>query len=248
MELKGKIAVIAGATGDIGSRIAKELVLEGAEVILVGRKKEDLVKISEKIKEKGGSTTEFATDLTREGTVVELAKKIKGRYGKVDIIVNAAGVGIYKNFEDLTYGEWMLSMDVNLNSVFLIIQNFLPLLKKSKKAYVINMGSGMGKISVASRSAYCTSKFALRGLIKTLQKEYLKTNINFVLLTLGSVLTSFGPLSLEDKKSKQKRGKKYIDPDWLAEYIVTKIKHDTFEPETSIYPKNYFEESKKGKT
>jgi short-subunit dehydrogenase len=162
--------------------------------------------------------------------------------------VNAAGIGVYKNFPDVTYDDWKRQMATNLDAVFLMNKAFLPLLHKSEKSYVINMGSGMGKIAVAGRSPYCTSKFALRGLIQSLAKEYKTSHVNFILLTLGSVLTSFGPLSKEDKIKKSKSGKGYLDPTWLAEHVVTKLKNDTLKPETPIYPRHYFEESKKGKT
>jgi len=82
----------------------------------------------------------------------------------------------------------------------------------------------------------------------SLAKEYKKTNVQFCHLTLGSVLTAFGPLSLEDKLASQKKGKKYLDPAWLAHTIVAKVKNDTMEDEVTIYPSQYFGESKKGKT
>jgi short-subunit dehydrogenase len=81
----------------------------------------------------------------------------------------------------------------------------------------------------------------------SLAKEYKKSNINFTLLTMGSILTAFGPLSVEDKKEKSKKGKQYLDPKWLAHHIVSKIKNDTLEDEVSIYPSHYYEESRKDK-
>ncbi len=82
--------------------------------------------------------------------------------------------------------------------------------------------------------------------MQSLSKEFKNTNIHFVHLTLGSVLTAFGPLSLAHKKRKHREGKGYLKPDWLANHIVTRVEHDTLEDETPIYPKHYFRESKKG--
>jgi short-subunit dehydrogenase len=248
MDLKDKTAVVVGATGGIGREISKALAKEGVCVNLVARRMELLDALRRNIEDEGGKASVYLADLTDENSVSELVKNLKKEFDKIDILFNVAGIGVYKKFPDVSYDEWRKSMAVNLDSVFLATQKLLPFLEKSEKAYVISMGSGMGKIAVAGRSAYCTSKFALRGLMQTLSKEYAKSHIRFVLMTLGSVLTAFGPLSLEDKIQKQRKGKKYMDPKWLAEHIVTKIKNDTLEPETTIYPKNYFEESKKGKT
>jgi len=226
MELKGKIAVIAGASG-------------GIEDILEALKRD--------IEKKGGKANVYLADLTNEESVTHLGRFIGDNFGKVDILFNAAGIGVYKNFSDLSFDEWKKSFAVNVDAAFLVTNKLLPLLSKSEKAYVISIGSGMGKVALSGRSAYCASKFALRGMMLSLAKEFKRSNIKFVLLTLGSVLTAFGPLSLEKKIEKQKKGKKYLDPTWLAEHIVTKIKHDSFEPETPIYPRHYFEESKKDK-
>lgn len=248
MNLKDKIAVVAGASGGIGRNVSLELAGHGAEVVLIGRRKPVLSALKRSIEQQGGKAHVFTADLTKPKSVDELVKKLKKRLGHVDILFNAAGVGVYKKFKEVSVEEWQRSLDVNVTAVFLLIQKLLPMLTKSKKAVVLSMGSGMGKIAVAGRTAYCASKFALRGLMRSLAKEYEKSNINFYLLTVGSVLTAFGPLTLEDKMEKQKKGKKYLDPSWLAHYIVAKIRNDTLEDETPIYPSHYFEESKKGKT
>lgn len=248
MDIKDKIAVVVGASGGIGREISKALAEEGAYVFLVARRKSVLDALKRDIEEKGGWANVYLADVTNEKSVAKLSSYLKDNFGKVDLLFNAQGIGIYKKFPEVTYDDWKKQMAVNVDSVFLVTQKLLPLLEKSKKAFVISTGSGMGKVAVARRSPYCASKFALRGFVLSLAKEYRKTNVHFVHLVLGSVLTSFGPLTLEEKKEKLKRGKKYLDPVWLSHYIVTKIKNDTLEAETTIYPKHYFEESKKGKT
>jgi short-subunit dehydrogenase len=248
MKLKNKIAVVAGASGGIGRELSRELASEGAEMVLVARRAKVLNALKRDIEKTGGKASVFTSDLTDPKSVSDLASEIRKKYSNIDILVNAVGVGVYKNFEELDFEDWNRSFNANVDAAFLLIQKLMPLLKKAEEAYVISTGSGMGKIAVKNRSAYCASKFALRGLMLSLAKEYGDTNIKFVLLTIGSVLTSFGPLTVEGKKEKQEKGKKYLDPKWLANHIVIKIRHDTLEPETPIYPKHYFEESKKGRT
>lgn len=248
MELKNKIAVVAGASGGIGREISRELAGEGTLVFLVARREGVLEALKNDIENAGGKARIYLADLTNEDSISGLARFIEKNFGRVDILINAQGIGVYKKFPLVSFGEWKKQIAVNVDSVFLLIQKLLPLLEKSERAYVISMGSGMGKIGVSGRSPYCASKFALRGLMLSLAKEYKRSHIKFVLLTLGSVLTAFGPLSLEEKLEKQKKGKKYLDPIWLAGNIVAKIKHDSLNFETPIYPKHYFEESRKGKT
>jgi short-subunit dehydrogenase len=248
MKIKGKTAVVIGASGGIGSRISLELADKGANLVLVARTKKALKELKKKVQEESDVEVEIMTvDLTRPKSIDKLAKKIRKRHKKIAILFHAAGIGVYKKLEEISIKEWQLSMDVNVNCVFYVTQKLLPLLEKSKKAYVIALGSGMGKIALSGRSPYCSSKFALRGLILSLAKEYKKTDIGFTHLTMGSVLTGFGPLSVKEKKTKKKKGKKYLDPEWLAHYVVAKIRHDTLEPEVPIYPKHYYKESKKDK-
>lgn len=248
MELKGKVAVVAGASGGIGRNVSLELARHGAEVMLIGRRRPVLDALKREANVVGGKAYVFTADLTDEKSVSELVNAIGKKFKHVDVLFNAAGIGVYKKFKDVSFEEWQRSLDVNVTAVFLLTQKLLPLLKRSKKAVVLSMGSGMGKIAVAGRTPYCASKFALRGLMRSLAKEYKKSNIQFCLLTVGSVLTAFGPLTLEEKIEKQKKGKQYLKPRWLAHYIVAKIENETLDDETPIYPRHYFEESKKGKT
>lgn len=248
MNLTDKNVMVVGATGGIGRAIALAFAMEKTNLILVGRDKMVLNSLAKKSEAKGSRASVYRLDLTKPKDIAKLARKINKKYKRIDILINAAGIGIYKPFEKLQDKDWELTIALNTNAVFFVINALLPSLLRSKKSYVIGLGSGMGKIGVAQRSAYCTSKFALRGLILSLAKEYKKTNINFVLLTLGSVLTGFGPLSLEEKQEKQKSGKNYLTPSYIAHSLVTKIKNDSLETETSLYPKDYYFDSRKGKT
>jgi 3-oxoacyl-[acyl-carrier protein] reductase len=248
MDIKGKNVVIVGATGGIGRALSFALASSGANMALVGRRMLILKALEKEIKALGfsGKIFLFKTDIAHEKEINRLAKKVGSVFACVDLLINAAGIGVYKKLEDLTFEDWKRTIDINLTAPFLTIKAFITLLSKSKKSLVISMGSGMGKVAVSGRLVYCASKFGLRGLMLSLAKEYKNTNIRFCLLTLGSVMTSFGPLTLDDKKEKEKEGKKYLDPVDLAKTIVAKIKNDTLKNEISIYPKDYYEQSREG--
>jgi len=246
MRLKGKNVLILGATGGIGRHLAFAFAAKGANLILAGRRKPVLDALKKELKDFSVLVETYKLDVTKEADFISVVKKIKWNFKNVDVLVNAFGVGVYKKLEETTYEDFKRSVNINLNGVFLSIKHFLPLLKNSQEAYVVSLGSGMGKVALARRLAYCASKFGLRGLMLSLAKEYKNKNIKFCLLTLGSVLTSFGPLTLEEKLEKQRKGKKYLDPVFLAKTIVSKIENDTLIEETTIYPKDYYKESKKG--
>ncbi|KKQ46588.1 MAG: hypothetical protein US67_C0075G0004 [Candidatus Woesebacteria bacterium GW2011_GWD1_38_10] len=245
MNLSGKTVCVIGATGGIGREVSAVFAKKGANLLLVARKMDSLTVLEKELAPTKVNISKYTCDLTDPNSNESLAGKIAKDHKNIDVLLHLAGIGVYKNFPEISYEEWKASMDINVTSAFYIFQKLLPLLEKSEKAYVIASGSGMGKVALSGRSAYCTSKFALRGLMQSLSKEYKKTNIHFVHLTLGSVLTSFGPLSLTHKKRKHKEGKGYLEPDWLANHIATKVEHDTLEDETPIYPRHYLSESRK---
>ena len=244
MNISGKTVCVVGATGGIGREVSTAFAKREANLILVARKMDSLNVLENEIKS-AGKISKYTCDVTDPRSIESLARKIAKDHKSIDVLLHLAGIGVYKNFSEISYEEWKASMDINVTSAFYIFQKLLPLLEKSEKAYVIASGSGMGKVALSGRSPYCASKFALRGLMQSLSKEYKKTNIHFVHLTLGSVLTSFGPLSLTHKKRKHKEGKGYLEPDWLANHIATKVEHDTLEDETPIYPRHYLSESRK---
>src|SRR3989344_1869125 len=250
MNLKNKTAVVIGASGGIGREVSLALAEAKVNLILVARRMDSLNVLEKDLSKFGVKIDKFACDVTSPDSIEKLGRSLSLKYKSkgVDFLFHLAGIGVYKKLPDISYEEWKASFDINVTSVFYITQQILPLLEKSDKAYVIASGSGMGKVALSGRSPYCASKFALRGLMQSLAKEYKKTNINFVHLTLGSVLTSFGPLSLAEKKRKNAQGKGYLDPVWLAHHILVRLENETFASETPIYPRHYFKESKKGKT
>jgi short-subunit dehydrogenase len=247
MKLKGKIAVVVGASGGIGREIVKALAKEGADIVLVARRKNILNGLAEEVSRYQIKTYIYVTDITKASSINELSKKLGQHFKKIDMLFNVAGVGIYKKLEDLTIDDWCNSLNINVTAPFLVTQRLMFLLKRSTSAVVVSFGSGMGKIGLSGRSAYCTSKFALRGLMLSLAKEYKNTNVKICLATLGSVLTSFGPLSLEKKVEKQKEGKEYLKPFQVAHTVISKIENDSLTDEFSIYPKDYYKESREDK-
>lgn len=223
MNLKGKVAVVTGATGGIGKEIVKGLDNEGVKLILVSKRQDELETLKKNLINRDCSI--FASDFSDQHNVLETAKEIARKYQKIDILINAVGIGIYKSLEEASLDEWNKSMDINVNSIFIITKELIFALSNADNSVVVNLGSGMGVSGKSGRSLYCASKFALRGLTLSLADEYKRLRKpEFVLLTLGSVLTSFGPMSFEEKKKNMEGGKGYLTPEWVARKIIDLLK------------------------
>lgn len=244
MNLKSKNIIITGATGGIGRELVQKLDSEEANLILISRSESELENLSKNLK---SASEYFVCDFSNQKEVEILAKQIYKKYKNIDVLVNAAGIGIYKSLSDETLDEWNISMNINVASHFILVKGLLKNLKKSKGSLVLSIGSGAGVIPMAGRSLYCTSKFAVRGLILSLAEEFKKTSMDFCLITLGSTLTSFGPMSYQDKKNDMEKGRKaYFTPEWVAEKLVSIIKDDDRRFEYTLFPSHYASDWKNG--
>lgn len=237
MDLKNKTVLITGASKGMGNSVAKKLAQEGASLILVARNEENLKDLVKNLG--GGKHRYYACDLSDFEQVTALAEKISNDFEKINVLINGAGIGVYKPIEEVTFDEWRKSFSIGLDAPYFLTQKLLPLMSKSEKSMVINIGSGMGVIPAPGRSVYCSLKFGLRGMTLSLAEEFKRTKIQFVLLTLGSVLTGFGPKTIDEKKSE---GKAYLTPEWVAERISEIIKEDGKAVEYTFYPSDYKEE------
>lgn len=238
MNLNGKIAVVTGATGGMGREIVKCLDNEGVKLVLVSKTESELSNLLKNLK--GKDNKYYVCDLSSQEDGEKVAKEIANDFKTIDILINTHGIGIYKPFEELTLEDWNLSIAINLNSVFIIIKELIKSLNSSTDSTVISLGSGMGVSPEPERSVYCTSKFALRGLMLTLAEEYKRfKNPKFCLFTLGSVLTSFGPMSMEEKKKSMESGKGYLTPEWVAQKLIEVIKTDDKMSEYSFSSPDY---------
>lgn len=215
MKLKNKIVIVTGANGGIGSAIKSKLVEAGAKVIPVSK-----------------ADADFCSDKS----LLNLVNNIKNKQKKIDILINCAGLGIYKDIKNSTVAEWDQSFAINVKSPYFLTKELLPILSKSSDSLVINIGSGAGTIPMRGRSIYCATKFALRGWTLSLAEEYKGKLPKFCLITLGSTLTNFGGKTIEEKQKEAEKGRAYFHPDWVANRLLEIIKNDNRETEIILFP------------
>ena len=185
MNLMNKTIIVTGSGRGIGKYIAKRLAAEGANIVVTARTQEDIEKVTFKINSKGGSAISIRGDVARQNDVRNIITKAINKFGKVDILINNAGVGLRKSLLDTEEEEFNEVMDVNVKGVFLFMKNIIPEMEKFG-GLIINISSGAGKTGIPTLSVYCASKFAVIGLTEAVAGE-VSGNIKIVALCPGSV-------------------------------------------------------------
>jgi short-subunit dehydrogenase len=187
--LKGKNVLLVGATGGIGSKTAKLLAASGATVFLTGRNETKLQQVASDC----GISVErtFVLDISQPVEVLALKEKYFQQLTTIDILVNAAGIGIIKTMDTLDETDFLRSLNFNLYAPFLLIKAFLPAMKEIKKGLIINIPGVLGKVPMAGAAAYSASKYGLVGMMQSIREELKRTDIRITNLFLGGVDSPF---------------------------------------------------------
>lgn len=187
--LANKNVLLIGASGGIGSEAAKLIRQSQANLFLTSR---DVSKITGLAKDLDvPSDRVFELDVTNSRQVNEVAEKIHQQIDKVDILINASGIGILKSIDKLTDEDFDRSIDVNLKGTFYLLRAFLPAMKEAKKGMIINLPGVLGKIPMAGAAAYAASKYGVNGLTKSVREELKRTQVRITNLYLGGTDTPF---------------------------------------------------------
>ncbi len=233
MEIKGKTILITGAARGIGYLLALEFFKKNANLILIDKEEETLKEMEESF---GDSCRTFIADLSSEVQVNALVENLREEGIPLDILINNAGIGIYKSINTVSFEEWRESFFVNLYTPFLLTKGLLKNLGKSVSPVIVNIGSVSAEVFEPKRIPYNTTKAALRTFSLCMAKDLARSKIKVCLITLGSTLTDFGPLSMSEKIKLQGKGKKYLRPDYVAKKIVSIVENDEIEAEVRILP------------
>ncbi len=187
--LKGKNVLVTGATGGIGAHAAKLLSQNGAILFLSGRNQEKLNQVAADLSVPADRV--FVTDMANFEDVQEMASKIHAAIPALDILVNAAGIGIIKPMDTLTSEEFRKTLDANLTGPFHLVKSFLPEMKTQKKGLIINIPGVLGKVPMAGAAAYSASKYGLVGMMQSIREELKRTEIRITNLFMGGVDSAF---------------------------------------------------------
>jgi NAD(P)-dependent dehydrogenase (short-subunit alcohol dehydrogenase family) len=213
--LTGKVAFVTGGSRGIGLASAKALVAGGASVAITGTNQEHLDAASAAL---GKSALAIRADVRQYGDVERALEQAVSRFGGLDILINNAGVGVFRAVADMAVEEWHRIIDTNLSGVFYCCHAALPHLKARGGGWIINISSLASKNAFVNGAAYCASKSALNAFSEALMQEVRYDGIRVAYVLPGSVNTGFGGLS--NTKSDWA-----LMPDDVAEVIVDLIAH-----------------------
>ncbi|MFZ4057935.1 MAG: SDR family oxidoreductase [Ferruginibacter sp.] len=187
--LKGKYVLVVGATGSIGKATVSLLVSSGAHVFIAGRNQTKLAALA--LECALAETQTCAVDICNVDAIISLKEKYFSVFPTIDILVNAAGIGIIKTMDQLTPAEFVQTLQVNLIAPFLLMKAFLPSMKEVKKGLVINIPGVLGKVPMAGAAAYSASKYGLTGMMQSIREELKRTDIRITNIFLGGVDSAF---------------------------------------------------------
>jgi NAD(P)-dependent dehydrogenase (short-subunit alcohol dehydrogenase family) len=169
--LSNGVAVVTGAGSGIGRALAQQLAAAGSALALADIDEAELLETARSLEKKSALVTTHVLDVADEDGVRSFAEDVAGRHGRVTLLINNAGVALHGNFEEVSLDDFRLLMNINFWGTVYGVKFFLPLLKREKRAQIVNISSVFGMIAPAGQCAYAASKFAVRGFTEALRHE-----------------------------------------------------------------------------
>jgi len=218
--LSGKAAIVTGASRGIGRATAVALGREGAAILLAARSLEGLKETAGEVRAAGGKAEIVQADLSEPDSARKIVDAAKGKWGRLDLLINNAGVTHSASLEETAVEDWDKCMAVNARGPFLLCKEALGLLRQGAGGLIINIGSVVSVKGYPRQSAYTASKHALRGMTMSLAQELRGSNVGVRLICTGGVDTEMvGRVRPDINKAE------LIWPDEIADLVVYLATH-----------------------
>lgn len=236
--MKGKVVLIVGGSGGIGSATGKVFAKAGAKVVLAARNQEKAEKVAREINDNGGEAFVIGVDVTELASVSNMVREITDDLGAIDVLVNAFGTGIIQPLLDIKPDHAMELFEVNIYGTFLVTQTVTRHMATEKKGRVIMFPGALGKYVMKNSSVYAASKFAVTGFTKALIEENKRSGIKFTMMHLGGVDTPFWENDLVDMRVQTD---KMLTPEEVgkAVYYAANQPEDSVMNEITIQPESH---------
>jgi 2-deoxy-D-gluconate 3-dehydrogenase len=176
-DLSGKVAVVTGGNGGIGLGMARGLAAAGAAVVVAARNAEKSDAAVRDLKSRGASALAVSVDVTQAADVARMIEETVARFGRLDVLVNNAGINIRHPLHDLDEADWHTVIDTNLSSAFLCCKAVYPVMKRQGAGKIINIGSMMSIFGASFAPAYAASKGGIVQLTKSIASSWARDNI-----------------------------------------------------------------------
>jgi 3-oxoacyl-[acyl-carrier protein] reductase len=222
--VEGKAALVTGASSGLGRATAIALARAGADVALAARSKDELEGAKGEISELGRRALPLPLDLASETDTAEAVGRTFEAFGRIDILINAAGTDAPGTVEELSVEGWDRTLSVNLRAPFLLSKAAFPHMREAGGGTIVNVSSVAGKKGWANASAYCASKFGLTGLTEALADEGKGHGIRAIVLYPGAMVTNWGAFTPEERREGGSKeapsASSALPPERVAEFIA----------------------------
>ncbi len=220
MNLQGKTVLITGASGGIGEKICQQLATAGAKIIALGREEDRLQALMCKLP---GEHCYLAVDLLSEDGIQKTLDLVN-QQGGLDVLINNAGVTQFGMLQQQSIAALSAQININLLAPILLTQALLPILKTGESAAIVNMGSTFGSIGYSGFTAYCASKFGLRGFSEALRRELADTNVRMIYLAPRATRTPINDQQVVSMN--EELGNKMDAPEVVAQHLMQALEND----------------------
>lgn len=238
--MQDQVILIVGGSGGIGSACAELLAKTGARIVLAARNAEKAETIAAKINGDGGNAYVIPVDVTDLASVTHMVSTVHSEFGRIDVLINAFGLGVLRPLLDIPPKMAKEVVDVNVYGTFLVTQIVMRVMETAKQGTVVMFPGILGKSVTKNGSLYSMTKFAVSGFAKSLVEENQKNKIRFALMYLGGVDTDFWDTNrIETKLTREK----LLSPAEVAKavyYAVTQpagsvLSEIVIQPESQVY-------------
>ncbi len=193
--LRDRVVVLTGAASGIGAALAGQLAKQGAALALIDRDADGLAATAEKARVSGAKVTAYTVDLTDRAAIAGLPAKVLDDLGPACVLINNAGIALGGGFEHVSDGQFDRVIAINFRAPVAMVRAFLPQLRASKPAQIVNISSIFGIIGVPGNVAYCSAKFGLRGFSEALRGELASGDVGVSVVHPGGVKTKIATSS-----------------------------------------------------
>jgi NAD(P)-dependent dehydrogenase (short-subunit alcohol dehydrogenase family) len=218
MRLDGKVALVTGAANGIGAATARRLAREGATLVLVDLSEGDLAQTAAAIADAGGEVLALGGNVSQAAEVASVVEQAKARFGRIDILINNAGINRDAMAHRLTEENWDAVLEVNLKGSFLCAQAVMPVMREQNDGRIVNTAS-IAALGNVGQSNYAASKAGLIGLTRTLALEWSRYNIRVNCVAPGGTdtrMTAGIPDNIRERIMQRIPLKRFATPDEIA--------------------------------
>ncbi len=227
--LEHGVAIVTGASSGIGRELALQLAAAQVSVVLNARRDDRLAEVVAAIQASGGKAISVVGDIAVPRTRELLIEACVKQFGRLDFLLNNAGIGAMGPFAEASPERLLRIMAVNFFAPAELTRLAIPLLRKSDRAIIVNVGSVLGHRAVGLKSEYCASKFALHGLSDSIRAELAGDKIDLLLVSPSTTDSEFFDSAIEDNTNVQWKGRRAATPQGVARKTLAAMRRGSHE-------------------